>query len=89
MQTINQRHVFARENSNTTAAVAVERNEHYSRLPAKSVPVSFDHLHLFEAMLFHQLTPKSFNHFSTLCIHLVLDLLFLAPSGVWRVILFV
>ncbi|GFX88366.1 hypothetical protein TNCV_2278361 [Trichonephila clavipes] len=51
------------------------------RLPAKSVPVSFDHLHLFEAMLFHQLTPKSFNHFSTLCIHLVLGLLFLAPSG--------
>ncbi|GFX20532.1 hypothetical protein TNCV_3488891 [Trichonephila clavipes] len=32
------------------------------------------HLDLFNAMLLHRLTPKFFNHFSTLSIHLVLGL---------------
>ncbi|GFW49515.1 ubiquitin-like domain-containing protein [Trichonephila clavipes] len=56
------------------------RSHHYSWLPAKSVSVSLDNLDLFDAMFFHRLTSKSFDHFFTLSIHLVL--------GVKKVIFF-
>ncbi|GFU56325.1 hypothetical protein TNCV_582591 [Trichonephila clavipes] len=56
-------------------------------LPTKAVSVRLHHLDQFDAMFFRRLTPKSFNHFSTLSIHLVLGFP-LVPflSGVWKVI---
>ncbi|GFX03535.1 hypothetical protein TNCV_4751201 [Trichonephila clavipes] len=47
----------------------------------------FSQVDLFDVMFFHRLSPKSFNHFSTLFIRLVLGLpLYLFPSEAWKII---
>ncbi|GFS50016.1 hypothetical protein TNCV_1836581 [Trichonephila clavipes] len=64
---------------NLIASMANSAMDHYPTTQKRPVGhrmsiTVLDHLDQFALMFFHQLTPKSFNHFSTLSVHLVLRL---------------